>query len=51
MNTQNTTATKMPKKDYFRLPPEMRMQADGPMVLSVVNGLPTFVRVEIIEFN
>jgi hypothetical protein len=51
MNTQNTTAIKMQKKDYFRLPPEMRMQADAPMVMSVINGLPTFVPVEIIEFH
>lgn len=50
MYKQNITPLKMQKKDYFRLPADQRMQADGPMVLSVVNGQATFVPVEIIEF-
>lgn len=40
---------RIPKSDYFRLPPTMRKQCDGCFVLSKINGVETFVRAELIE--
>lgn len=39
----------MHKDDYFALPPEMRQISNGAMVLTVVKGRETFVRVNMLE--
>lgn len=48
MNTDNHIIN-MTKRDYFALPPEMRQMSDGPLVLSMVKGVETFVRVNMLE--
>lgn len=50
MNTTNSNAINMSKRDYFALPPNMREQAnDGPLVLTMRNGRETFVPVLMLE--
>jgi hypothetical protein len=49
MNSHNFIGIRIKKADYFKLPPSMRMQAEGPFVLSTVNGRETFVPAVIIE--
>lgn len=49
MNTTNFNAIQISKRDYFALPPTMRQQSDGPMVLTMRGGRETFVRVTILE--
>jgi hypothetical protein len=39
----------MKRRDYFALPPQMRRQEDGPLVLTVRGGHETFVRVLMLE--
>lgn len=45
----NYTVIQMKKRDYFALPDNMRMQSEGPMVLTTRNGQETFVRVYMLE--
>lgn len=49
MNNGNSNVIQMSKRDYFALPDHYRMQANGPMVLTVRNGRETFVRVDMLE--
>lgn len=49
MNEFNSTGVRISKRDYFKLPPEMRQISNGPMVLSRIAGRQTFVRAIIID--
>lgn len=49
MNNGNSNSVLIRKRDYFRLPPEMRAISGTPMVLSTVNGRATFVPAVIIN--
>lgn len=37
------------RRDYFRLPPDMRMVGDCAMVMTMINGRKTFVPAIIVE--
>lgn len=49
MNDANFNGIRMSKRDFFRLPANLRQFSDGPMVLATVKGRQTFVRVLIVE--
>jgi hypothetical protein len=44
MNDVNFNGILISKRDYFALPPTMRVVAEHPMVLATVSGKQTFVR-------
>lgn len=49
MNDSNFSGIRMSKRDFFKLPDDLRQFSDGPMVLSMVAGRETFVRVLIVD--